>query len=506
MALWTRNPKDAALHGPARPSGWLMWIALAAVSAICLIVGQMLYEARGELTNSAGTDARNIAAAVAQDVDRNFELLDLSLQALRDGVRDPRITALPADVRRVALFDRAVTATDVGTVFFLDPDGRIVIQSGEAPPPQRRFGDRDFFHVHVHDAGVGLFVSRPFLSPFDDAWSVAISRRVDGADGGFGGVVVAIIKLAYFETLFSRLELGRNGMMALMRVDATLLMRRPLDERDIGRVLDSKMLQANVEASRAGPVTLTSKLDGLSRLMQFHPIGKLPLVQVVGLSAREIYGPWWRKLAITVTTLAVLCGTILGLVGHLQVEVRRRASAEAAFAELAATDKLTGLPNRRRFDELLDTEWRRCGRNRQGLALLMIDVDNFKSYNDTYGHLGGDAVLAAIGSCLKQSLHRAGDSVARFGGEEFAVLLPDETGAGGSIVAERIRRTVAELKVPHVGSATGVVSVSIGVVCRQPQPTVQPDELVAAADLALYQAKAAGRNRCVLRTLDQAAA
>ena len=483
-----------------------MWVALAAVTAICVIVGQMLYEARGELTNSAGTNARNIAAALAQDVDRNVELLDLSLQALRDGVRDPRIMQLPSDVQRVALFDRAVTATDVGTVFFLDPAGRIVIQSDQGPASLKRFGDRDFFHVHVHDTSVGLFVSRPFLSPFDDAWSVALSRRVDGSDGSFGGVVVAIIKLAYFETLFSRLELGPHGVMTLMRSDATLLMRRPFDERDIGRVLDAKVLQANVEASRAGPVMSVSKLDGMSRIMQFHQVGALPLVQVVGLSSQEIYGPWWRKLAITVATLAVMCGTILGLVGHLQVEVRRRASAEAAFAELAATDKLTGLPNRRRFDEVLETEWRRCGRNRQGLALLMIDVDNFKSYNDTYGHLGGDAVLAAIGSCLKQSLHRAGDSVARFGGEEFAVLLPDETGTGGSIVAERIRRMVADLRVPHVGSATGVVSVSIGVVCRQPQPTARPDELVAAADLALYQAKAAGRNRCVLRTLDQAAA
>ena len=192
-----------------------MWLALAAVMAICVIVGQMLYEARGELTRSASTNARNIAAAVAQDIDRNVELLDLSLQALRDGVRSPDVMALPLGLRRTALFDRAITAKDVGTVFFLNDEGRIVIESGAEQPRQHGFGDRDFFHVHVHDAGVGLFVSRPFLSPFDDEWSLALSRRVDNPDGSFGGVVVAVIRLAYFETLFSRLELGRNGVIAL---------------------------------------------------------------------------------------------------------------------------------------------------------------------------------------------------------------------------------------------------------------------------------------------------
>ena len=96
--------------------------------------------------------------------------------------------------------------------------------------------------------------------------------------------------------------------------------------------------------------------------------------------------------------------------------------------------------------------------------------------------------------------------MARFGGEEFAVLLPQETGTGASIVAERIRRMIADLREPHAGSTTGFVSVSIGVACHQPSPSSSPEELIAAADLALYQAKTAGRDRCVLRDLEQIAA
>ena len=476
---------------------WLMWLAVVALTAICGIVGQMLYESRGELTSHAGTETRNIAEAIAQDVGRNMELLDLSLQALRDGVGDPRVMALDPPLRRAVLFDRAVTARDLGTVFYLDDEAKIVVESGAEPARSRRFGNSDFFHVHVHDADRGLFISRPFLSPFDDDWSIALSRRVGRPDGSFAGVVVAIIKLAYFEKLFGRIELGRNGIMALMRDDGTLLMRRPLDERDIGRVLDPALLKADVLASHAGPVAAVSKLDGVKRLLYVQAVADLPLIQVVGLAVDDIYGPWRHKLEVTAAALSVLCGTILSLVAFLQVELGRRARAEAAFASLAATDKLTGLPNRRRFDEILDQEWRRCGRAAAPLGLLMIDVDEFKAYNDAYGHVGGDAVLSAIGRCLGEALRRGSDLAARYGGEEFVVILPDQTADEALLLAERIQSLVAELRQPHAASAKGIVSVSIGIACLRPQAAQSPSDLIEAADGALYAAKAGGRDRSV---------
>ena len=476
---------------------WLMWLAVVSLTSICGIVGQMLYEARGELTIHAWTETRNIAEAIAQDVGRNMELLDLSLQALRDGVGDPRVMALEPQLRRAVLFDRAVTAKDLGTVFYLDDEARIVVESGAEPARSRRFGNSDFFHVHVHDGDRGLFISRPFLSPFDDEWSIALSRRVDRPGGNFGGAVVAIIKLAYFEKLFARIELGRNGTMALMRQDGTLLMRRPLDERDIGRVLDAAQLRAYVQASAAGPVEAVSKLDGVRRLLYVQPVADLPLVQVVGLAMDDLYAPWRYKLEVTAAALFVLCGTILGLVAFLQVELGRRARAEAAFASLAATDKLTGLPNRRRFDEILEQEWRRCGRAAQPLSMLMIDVDQFKAYNDAYGHLGGDAVLSAIGLCLDEALRRGGDFAARYGGEEFVVILPEQTADDAAVLAERIRTLVADLRQPHAASFKGIVSVSIGIACLRPQAAQGPSDLIEAADGALYAAKAGGRDRAV---------
>lgn len=167
---------------------------------------------------------------------------------------------------------------------------------------------------------------------------------------------------------------------------------------------------------------------------------------------------------------------------------------------LAATDGLTGLANRRRFDEALQTECKRLSRMRAALSLIMIDVDYFKLYNDTYGHVAGDTCLRALADVLRSSMGRAPDLAARYGGEEFACILPETTLAGAVAVAERIQAGVALLHIEHRGSPTSpIVTLSCGVVCVNAVPAFVPTEIVAAADAALYEAKAGGRNRIGLQ-------
>lgn len=164
--------------------------------------------------------------------------------------------------------------------------------------------------------------------------------------------------------------------------------------------------------------------------------------------------------------------------------------------ELAFIDGLTGVANRRRFDEALQAEWRRCRRSATSLALLMIDIDHFKRYNDCYGHQTGDACLQTVALALKERFSRSHDLVARYGGEEFVCLMPECNLAAGLAKAEELRATVAALGIPHADSPTAnMVTLSIGVTAMQPAGDSTPQQLVAAADAALYTAKSGGRNR-----------
>jgi diguanylate cyclase (GGDEF)-like protein len=157
---------------------------------------------------------------------------------------------------------------------------------------------------------------------------------------------------------------------------------------------------------------------------------------------------------------------------------------------------LTGIYNRRHFQEHLNKEWRRAQRNQQPVSLIMIDIDFFKNLNDSDGHPVGDECLKNMAQVLKQSVNRPGDLVARYGGEEFVAVLPEVGAESAALIAERMRNAVNASKFPHRDSRIAThVTVSLGVASLIPARESSPDALIAAADKALYAAKEAGRNR-----------
>ena len=165
------------------------------------------------------------------------------------------------------------------------------------------------------------------------------------------------------------------------------------------------------------------------------------------------------------------------------------------LASMSMEDALTGLPNRRYFDSRFNMEWKRAIRNQQEVSLLLLDVDRFKIYNDTYGHQQGDVALRLIGSVLKGFARRPGDLAARWGGEEFIILLA-ETGAQGALaVAEQIRTKIEDTKIPCIVEGAEAITVSVGVATRAPVVGDSLSDLVFHSDRALYKAKELGRNR-----------
>ena len=177
--------------------------------------------------------------------------------------------------------------------------------------------------------------------------------------------------------------------------------------------------------------------------------------------------------------------------------------AQIALEHLAARDGLTGVANRRSFDEKLRLEWLRGKREGQAVSLMMMDVDHFKRFNDTYGHQLGDDCLRRVAESAATLIFRPGDMLARYGGEEFAVILPGVDLPGAMIVADRVRDAVSRMAIPHGESEMGHVTLSIGVSSAVPEDPVECDALVKAADIALYKAKNLGRNQVVAEVVAQ---
>jgi diguanylate cyclase (GGDEF)-like protein len=184
------------------------------------------------------------------------------------------------------------------------------------------------------------------------------------------------------------------------------------------------------------------------------------------------------------------------------IDMRRLGATVNGMAEilekLALTDSLTAVANRRQFDAVIAAEVKRSMRMRKGLAILLVDVDKFKDYNDLYGHAAGDLCLKRIAAALRSTVHRPSDLVARYGGEEFVILLPDTDLPGAHIVASELLSAVRSLEIVHAAWERGIVTISIGLAVSSPQPVIDPARLIEAADQALYAAKQAGRDRAVM--------
>jgi len=212
----------------------------------------------------------------------------------------------------------------------------------------------------------------------------------------------------------------------------------------------------------------------------------------------------WRSLKTRLADDGTAMVVVSDITAMKQAEIALRLSAEQ-LKTLAETDGLTGIVNRRAFDEAFVREAARSARNNTPLSLLMIDIDRFKAYNDTYGHPAGDQCLRLVSRCLLQSVKRPADIVARYGGEEFVVLLPETNQQGATVVAEEFALHLSQENIVHSGSEFGRVTASIGISSATGRILrTEPSRLLSVADTALYEAKAQGRNRSLFRQLPAA--
>lgn len=464
-------------------------VTVIGFSAICASV--MLDMRRGE-EGLARQTLENLASGIDADLNRNVELYDLSLRAVASNMVAPEINNVSKPIRHLILFDHAATANHFGAIQVFDAEGQLTIDASTLDPvPDNRINE-EFFWVH-RDPDAGLFISRPMLH--HGAYSIVLSRRITGSDGRFLGVVAGSIRFSYFHDLFGRLRLGPDDTITVLSHDGTVIMRTPFDLDIVGKNLGHLPGVIKMMSEPSGSYSGESPVDHISRLFIWRDSTK-PLVVLVGKPWDDILRLWRTEATRIGAIMMALISFVLGVTLFLAREIGRRELAEDKLEELATTDALTGLKNRRKFDAEIEAEWRRAVRAKTPLALLMIDADHFKAYNDTFGHQAGDEVLVGIAICISVSARRAGDCAARYGGEEFALLLPGLSSVEALGIAETIR-----LKVQQWSGDPTCTTVSIGIASLTPVATMEWSGLVSAADKALYAAKANGRNCSVLASI-----
>lgn len=455
----------------------------------------------------------NLVRSVGQQVEGGIALAQHIVSSIVFELERSDITPESLLKLQPVLVTNVAEMPSIKGLFVYDELGRWLVNSEASSDPSRNNSDRNYF-IHRRDSqSSGTLIGGPIVSRSSGEWVIPVSRRINDPDGKFAGVVLATLSVTHMRAVLDRFQIGEQGAIALFHTDK-LLVRRPFREADMGRPNTGSPLRKLFEEKRAGTVEGISTIDGVNRIISFEHLVNYPLLVTVAVGKDEALQDW-RKASIYQTIWVVLLCLVIGTLGNYLIQsMRRRLVAEQrlrstheALTEanerlerLAQEDGLTGLANRRHFDVRLTRASELAQEQQTALALIMVDVDEFKKYNDAYGHLEGDACLRRVAKALQSALHRQGDFVARYGGEEMVLLLPETDVEQAAKVAERARQAVVDLHLPHAATARGYVSVSLGVAAWVPAQDRTPEGLLKAADEALYGAKREGRNRVVIAT------
>lgn len=513
-------PSGSQLENPESPSGTDVKRDIHLVVLLLLVIGCSLAsltlwkvmasrERVLEEVNVHGLNLTQALSTYSEGIVRQSSLLLLGLveRLETEGGGPAQIERLRTLVSR-----QQPLMPQLSGVTIYDNQGRWLMSSNRPIPSGANSSDRAYFIHHRDDPSREPFIGLPIRSRANQEWVITISRRFNDADGTFAGVVAVTLGVENFLRLFGKIDVGQEGAIGLSYTDGSMLVRYPFREQDMGRNFSKSPIYAKylVEQS-VGTASFTSSLDGVERLYAFRKNDRLGLVTTVAVGKHEVLAAWKLEALVSLVVVAGLLG-LTGAIGWMLIrDIRRRTAVEGELRvtqqqlldsnqqleRLAMNDALTGLANRRCFDETLAQEVQRAQRQGTSLALLMIDIDYFKLYNDTYGHLAGDACLREVGHVLEACVRRAGDLVARYGGEEIAVILPNTEHEGAQAVARHVLERLNLRNMPHRSSPIGRVTVSIGIASVAGAALESGQGLIDAADQALYGAKGAGRNQLV---------
>lgn len=518
--------------------------------ALILVAPMMIDRVRGleamrsqqieRAANELAVIARNSAAAEREVISSVEALLKSSAYIYSVASQEGRGCAILRASLRVDLpWIKSLSAADTNGVIKCSTISDFVGNS---------VGDRPYFRIVVdtHEFAMSDYV----MGRGSKTGVLAAGYPTMAFDERFPAVMVASINLEWLGKIIALTD-NRPGLQAML-VDrkGTIIAERSEQPARIGQLMDDLPALDMIGNRASGSLTMMSA-DGAKKMLAFHRVPGTDLRMIVrsdeatmlasiNTEIRNAYiqlailvllalgGAWLASESLIIRPIRALTGMARRFgQGDWTVRATRKAlplefvplarafdtmavklaererdlvASNDRLVVMATNDLVSGLANRRGFQSRLDFEWLKCEQNAENLALLMIDVDHFKAFNDTYGHPEGDACLSRVGEALARIAEETNGFASRYGGEEFALLLPRTDITQAFMIGEMVRARIAGLAIPHTGSNFRTVTVSVGVAATLPNATQLPNDLVEAADAALYAAKNRGRNAVVTHT------
>ena len=519
-------------------------LMLLAVAAILPLIAERIHDVQSGRADRIEVASQQALELARQGMERHYDVIIAARAFLQVLARVyPTVAAAGGSCNELlAHMARDIPWAKVVSVSM--PDGTVRC-SNVAPPAGFKIFDHPFFQRMLKTDG---FVTSEYIVGRRTGAPVIYTGFAQrGPDGAVEATFTSAIDLHWIAGLTTDIGKRLHATALLLDGGGTVLARYPDREKLVGRSFGDHALVRKILARPEGVVTETS-IDGVRRIFGFVQLPGTNARLAIGLDESDVLrrvdqemltsfaqlaiiaalvliGIWFGGERLFVRPLRALAqaagslgrgehtvsstgsrwaaefiplATALGdVAGQLAARERELRDTAGRLQELAEIDSLTGLANRRAFDDRLDAEWARAANAGHPMALLMIDVDHFKLFNDHYGHVAGDACLRQVGDALSAATRtgaNSADVLARYGGEEFVVLLSGLDLEPAARVAERLRTIIEHLAVTHTGAPRGRLTVSIGVAADWPRPELGARALVEAADAALYAAKRNGRN------------
>lgn len=453
---------------------------------------------------SARNTVSNLARATGQHAEDTIRQVDVLTAALRERIEGDGLHRLNVLRTRELLAQQINIMPQLHGLFVFGPKGEWVVTNRDFFPTPPNNADRNYFQYHKTHNDRAIRIGDVIKSRSTGDLIIPISRRLNNPDGSFAGVLLGTINVSYFVDYYGDFKIDDKGVLVLATREGTILVRRPFVDSMIGTSLaQSTIYKDFLPQTNVGVVEAKAVTDSTERLYGYRALTAYPLVVEAGLSRESITAIWRGDLVkngfvlfLLITMLSVFGLTVLSQLRQRMLMERELRHAHQTMRDMALTDSLTGIGNRRRLDNALVDELRLAKRSGSSLSLIMLDIDYFKRYNDKYGHAGGDDCLSAVACAVQKMVKRPGDLAVRYGGEEFTVLLPNTDQLGAEQITQNILDAIRSLRIEHSEHPLGYITASAGVTTRLPSDVdISSASLLRFADIGLYEAKRNGRNR-----------